>query len=237
MRWRRRGNVFLLLLSSREGCRRNEQGCGSHLPEIGRLDTRLLAPRHCFGVPVDAAEFALVGGNNQGTMICISDLILTLYTLPPQTETSLSMRFRAYAYIASPLMRRGCGRIRPPTTLLRDVGPSLGDSACARSQSRRRCPGPHAAMAVDDHLVAPTVGGGCTRDAADLACRPDSEVMTLPQARSPASSLPTKPTQPPNPNPIGAALPALAIAHGASLGEPCERHRGLHASKAPSFRG
>ena len=176
--------------------------------------------------------------NLLGLPLLYGDTATRVYTLPPQTETSLSMRFRAYAYIASPhVMRRGCGRIRPPTTLLRDVGPSLGDSACARSQSRRRCPGPHAAMAVDDHLVAPTVGGGCTRDAADLACRPDSEVMTLPQARSPASSLPTKPTQPPNPNPIGAALPALAIAHGASLGEPCERHRGLHASKAPSLRG
>ena len=60
-----------------------------------------------------------------------------------------------------------------------------------------------AAMAVDDHLGAPTVGGGCSRVAADVACRPDSEQMTLPQGRSSASSLPAKPTQPPTPTPTG----------------------------------
>ena len=52
----------------------------------------------------------------------------------------------------------------------------------------RPMPPPHAAsraaMAVDDHLGAPTVGGGCSRVAADVACRPDSEQITLPQGRS-----------------------------------------------------
>ena len=123
--------------------------------------------------------------------------------------------------------RRGCvSALGPPTvlyyfypTIIRDACPlcSLSDSArsaCARSQGRRRRPGPcrhpnaasRAAMAVDDHLGAPTVGGGCSRVAADLACRPDSEQITLPQGRSSASSLPAKPTHPPTPTPTGSRL-------------------------------
>jgi len=74
----------------------------------------------------------------------------------------------------------------------------------------RPMPPPHAAsraaMAVDDHLGAPTVGGGCSRVAADVACRPDSEQITLPQGRSSASSLPAKPTHPPTPTPTGSRL-------------------------------
>ena len=145
--------------------------------------------------------------------------------------------------------RRGCvSALGPPTvlyyfypTIIRDACPlcSLSDSArsaCARSQGRRRRPGPcrhpnaasRAAMAVDDHLGAPTVGGGCSRVAADLACRPDSEQITLPQGRSSASSLPAKPTHPPTPTPTGSRLAGTGPrprGASASLGATCTARR------------
>ena len=73
-------------------------------------------------------------------------------------------------------------------------------------------------------------GGGCSRDAADLACRPDSEQITLPQGRSSASSLPAKPTQPPIPTPTGSRLAgtaALAPRGRQHRSEPRARHGGL----------
>ena len=121
---------------------------------------------------------------------------------------------------------RLCERIRPtyrtvlllpyystrclPSLLSQRLG-QVGLCQIPRPQAAPRpMPPPHAAsraaMAVDDHLGAPTVGGGCSRVAADVACRPDSEQITLPQGRSSASSLPAKPTHPPTPTPTGSRL-------------------------------
>ena len=114
----------------------------------------------------------------------------------------------------------------------------------------RCCPGPcrhpmpsHAAMPCGRGrpLGAPTVGGGCSRDAADLACRPDSEQMTLPPGRSSTASLSTKPNHPTQPPTPRAALPALAIAHGwhrseEPCEEPCERRGNLRPPR-PARKG
>ena len=119
-----------------------------------------------------------------------------------------------------------------PSLLSQRLG-QVGPCQIPRPQAAPRpMPPPHAAsraaMAVDDHLGAPTVGGGCSRVAADVACRPDSEQITLPQGRSSASSLPAKPTPPPTPTPTGSRLAGTGPrprGASASLGATCTARR------------
>ena len=150
------------------------------------------------------------------------------------------MYYRALPYPGCDTAPRLCVRIFRPTpacvllpfysTILRDA---CGLCQIPRPKAAPRpMPPSHAAsraaVAVDDHLGAPTVGGGCSRDAADLACGPDSEQITLPQGRSSASSLPAKPTHSPTPTPTGSRLAGTGPrprGASASLGATCTARR------------
>ena len=166
------------------------------------------------------------------------------------------MNYRPTPYPGCATQRRGCvsalGTYRTvlllpyystrclPSLLSQRLG-QVGLCQIPRPQAAPRpMPPPHAAsraaMAVDGHLGAPTVGGGCSRVAADLACRPDSEQITLPQGRSSASSLPAKPTHPPTPTPTGSRLAGTGPrprGASASLGATCTARR----TAGPPHRG